>query len=59
MHVLAPVDFQDTDEIEVALMRHFKNRNRHPKALRWTYAVAKLKAKFAQEDHRKTLVLAA
>jgi len=24
MHVLAPVDFQDTDEIEVALMRHFK-----------------------------------
>jgi hypothetical protein len=51
--------FQDTDEIEVALVRHFKNRNRHPKPVRWTYTVAKLKAKFAQKNQRKTLALAA
>jgi len=58
-HVLTPNDFQDTDEIETVLMRHFKDRNRHPKPVRWTYTVAKIKAKFAQKSQRKVLALAA
>ena len=48
-YVLTPNDFQDTDEIEAVLMRHFKERNRHPKPVRWTYTVDKLKAKFAHK----------
>jgi hypothetical protein len=58
-HVLTPNDFEDTDEIETVLMRHFKTRNRHPKPVRWTYTVAKLRAKFAQKHQRKALALAA
>jgi hypothetical protein len=57
-YVLTPNDFQGTDEIEDILMRHFKERNRHPKPVRWTYTVENLKAKFAQKSHRKTLALA-
>ena len=58
-YVLTPNDFQDTDEIETVLMRHFKERNRHPKPVRWTYTVEKLKAKFAQKARRKAWVVAA
>jgi len=58
-YVLTPNDFQDTDEIEAVLMRHFKERNRHPKPVCWTYTVKKLKAKFAQKSLRKPLALAA
>lgn len=58
-YVLTPNDFQDTDEIETVLMRHFKERNRHPKPVRWTYTVKKLKAKFAQKNRRKLKALAA
>jgi len=59
-YVLTPNDFQDTDEIEAVLMRHFKERNRNPKPVRWTYTVKKLKAKFAHKKHgREKLALAA
>lgn len=58
-YVLTPNDFEDIDEIEAVLMRHFKERNRHPEPVHWTYTVEKLKAKFAQKNHRDELALAA
>ncbi|MBI4608059.1 MAG: IS630 family transposase [Candidatus Rokubacteria bacterium] len=45
--VLTPNHFESLRDLEHVLMNHFRERNKHPKPIRWSYTSAKLQKKFA------------